>query len=372
MQLRKLKTTIYAASVATLSISLATASVAQSRQNQQGANALGDLIGMIANASAKSKAKKGWAQVGPEIHQCVNTMFASQNVKVEQFIAAGMSPTDANMAPVIELCQTVMTAQLKSNFACNVANAKGQQVPTTCFQSYAKAVNGKWVPVSRDDFLRAAANDEKVSVADFETQAAQTARLAEEKRLAQEAPKLPQGTAAGGKSSNIQRDISSHDESRRSFIEWFKGPKIVKVPGDFRFAGIYHIYNGQRLGHATYMGPAKKAADGFYLVPMLYIITPPDVYKVELWDRQKDIVINDVAGAYIDVWVINCKTGKRFANQRMYFRGDIKNLDLIASYNNSDKAVKMHVSFRDLDFLFTKEHQFNDGRESEFVNLCRY
>lgn len=185
MTKHKLKTTICAISVATLSISLATASFAQSRQNQQGANALGDLIGMIANASAKSDAKKKWAKVSPEIQQCVNTMFSSKNVNVDQIIAAGMSPTAKDIAPVIELCQTVMTAQLKTDFSCNVPNSKGVQVPTTCVQSYAKAVNGKWAPVSRDDFLRAVGNDEKVIVGDFETTVAQNARLAEEKRLAQ-------------------------------------------------------------------------------------------------------------------------------------------------------------------------------------------
>lgn len=192
MTKRKLKTALYAAGAVTLALSVTTASFAQfqrnqTRQNQQSANPLGDLIGMIANASAKSKAKKGWAQVAPEIQQCVNTMFASKNINVDQIIAAGMSPTNKDIAPIIELCQTVMTAQLKTNFACNVANAKGQQVATTCVQSYAKAVNGKLAAISRDDFLRAAANDEKVTIADFETVAAQNARLAEERRLAQEA-----------------------------------------------------------------------------------------------------------------------------------------------------------------------------------------
>lgn len=219
---RSFKTALYAACAVALALSVTTASFAQfqrnqARQNQQSSNPLGDLIGMIANASAKSKAKKGWAQVAPEIQQCVNTMFASQNVKVEQFIAAGMSPTDANMAPIIELCQTVMTAQLKTNFTCNVADAKGQQVPTTCVQSFAKAVNGKWVPVSRDDFLRAAANDEKVNIADFETQAAQNARLAEEKRLAQEAAAKEE--AARKAQEEERRRFAASPEGKRQAAE---------------------------------------------------------------------------------------------------------------------------------------------------------
>jgi len=209
MTKRKLKTILYAVSVATLATSPASVSFAQSQQNRQGENALGDFIGMIAQASAKSKAKKRWAQVGPEIQQCVNTTFSSKNVNVDQIIAAGMSPTHKDIAPVIELCQTVMTAQLKTNCACNVANAKGQQVPTTCSQSFAKAVNGKWTPVSRDDFLRAAANDEKVTVTDFETAAANTARLAEERRLAQEA-------AAREEAARRER-LAKEEEERRRF-----------------------------------------------------------------------------------------------------------------------------------------------------------
>ncbi len=372
---RTLKIALYAAGAATLAVSVTTASFAQfqrsqPRQTQPSANPLGDLIGMIANASAQSKAKKGWAQVAPEIHQCVNTIFATRNLNVDQIIAAGMSPTHKDIVPVIELCQTVMTAQLRTNFPCNVTNSKGQQVATTCSQSYAKEVNGRWASVSRDDFLRAAANEEKVTIGDFETTAAQNARLAEERRVIQGVPRPSQGSAIGGGSASAQRGVISGAGSRRHFIEWFKGPKNVEVPGPFRFSGNYIIYGGQTLSHATYMGPAKKAADGIFLVPMLHIVTPPDVYKVELWDRQKDILIKDFAGSYIDVWVINCRTGKRFTNQRMYFRGDIKNLDLIASYNNSDKAVKMHVSFRYLDSLFTSEIPLNDGRESEFDDLC--
>lgn len=217
MTKHKLKTTICAISVATLSISLATASFAQSRQNQQGANALGDLIGMIANASAKSDAKKKWAKVSPEIQQCVNTTFSSKNVNVDQIVAAGMSPNAKDIAPVIELCQTVMTAQLKTDFPCNVPDSKGVQVPTTCVQSYAKAVNGKWAPVSRDDFLRAVGNDDKVNVGDFETAAAQNARLAEEKRLAQE--------AAVKKEAARRERLAKQEEDRRRFAATPEGKR---------------------------------------------------------------------------------------------------------------------------------------------------
>lgn len=109
----------------------------------------------------------------------MNTFIESKNLNVDALIAVGMSPSHEQIAPIVTMCQSVITTPLKANFPCNVANAEGQQVPTTCVQSYAKAVNGKWVPASRDDFLRAAANNESVNIADFETQAAQNVRLAE-------------------------------------------------------------------------------------------------------------------------------------------------------------------------------------------------
>lgn len=167
MSIYKLKTALYATSVAALSIGLAITALAQSRQNQQGSSA------------AKSDAEKKWAEVGPQIRQCVNTMFSTKNINVDQISDSGMSPTDKNIAPVIELCQTVTTAQLKANYPCKVTNSKGEQVSTTCSQSYAKAVNGKWVPISRDDFLRAVSKGEQVNIGDFEAKALQNAALSE-------------------------------------------------------------------------------------------------------------------------------------------------------------------------------------------------
>jgi hypothetical protein len=187
MLLHNLKMTIYAASFASLALSVPSPSVAQSRNNAQPDNPIGNFIGAIARASAKSNAKKKWSKVAPEIQQCVNTYLETRKITVDQIIAEGLSPTHEKVVPIVEMCQSVTTAQLQVNYPCNIANAKGQQVPTTCMQSHAKAVNGEWVPISRDDFLRAASNNETVSITDFETQAAQDARLAEEKRLAQEA-----------------------------------------------------------------------------------------------------------------------------------------------------------------------------------------
>ncbi len=187
MTKHKLKTALYVFSTVAIALSFIAPSVAQSRQYGQQTSPLVDLIGTIAKASAKSNAKKKWSKVSPEIQQCVNTYLASRKISVDQMITEGLSPDHEKVTPIVTMCQSVMAAQLKANFPCNITNSKGLQVATTCVQSYAKAVSGKWAPISRDDFLRAGSNNEQVTIADFETQAAQNTRLAEEKRIAQEA-----------------------------------------------------------------------------------------------------------------------------------------------------------------------------------------
>lgn len=174
-----------AIALSVLSLGFAHQSFAQTNSGENAVRGILGLFGTIAQEAAKSNARKKWDQTSPDIKQCVNTMFATKNVNVDQIIAAGISPTDQRIAPVVTLCQTVMTAKLRTDFACDVTNTKGQQVQTTCTQSFAKAVNGSLVPVTRDDFLRAAANGEKVEVGNFETTAAQNTRLAEERRLAE-------------------------------------------------------------------------------------------------------------------------------------------------------------------------------------------
>lgn len=221
MTKRRLKTALYAAGAVTLALSVTTASFAQfqrnqTRQNQQSANPLGDLIGMIAQASAKSKAKKRWAQIGPEIQQCVNTYLESRNITVQQMMAEGLSPDHEKVTPIVTMCQSVMTTQLKANFPCNVTNAKGQEVPSTCSQSYVKSANGKWMPISRDDFLRAGSNNETVNIADFETQAAQNARLAGERRQLAEERRIAQEAKAREEAARRER-LAREEEERRRF-----------------------------------------------------------------------------------------------------------------------------------------------------------
>ena len=158
---------------------------AQSNQTQEAIGTLGNLFGALAQAGAKSKAKKGWAKISEPVKACVNMTLASRNLTVDQIVAAGVTPTNQQVAPLITFCDQILVAQLQTNVACNVSNSKGQQVVSTCNQVFAKDENGTITEISRDDFIRAAGNGEKVQIGIFETSVANAARLNEERRLAE-------------------------------------------------------------------------------------------------------------------------------------------------------------------------------------------
>ena len=160
---------------------------AQSNSTEQTIGAVSDLLGMIAQGAAKANAKKAWSQLDPQVVQCVNTIFESKNITADQFVAAGVAPNDARVAPIINLCNVVLTTQLKADFPCSVTNSMRQQVSTACVESYAVDNNGTLNPVSRDDFLRAFGNEQKVQVANFETTDAQKTRLMAEQQQAEAA-----------------------------------------------------------------------------------------------------------------------------------------------------------------------------------------
>ncbi len=171
-------------SVLLISATMPTA-YAQSRQAQDTAGAIGNLFGALAKAGAKSKAQKGWAQISEPVKACLNITLESKKITVEQLLAAGISPSDERVSPLVTSCNQIMAAQLQTNIPCNVTNSKGQQVQSICNQVFAKDENGQIFEVSRDDFLRAAGNGEKVQIAVLELSSANSARLAEEERLAE-------------------------------------------------------------------------------------------------------------------------------------------------------------------------------------------
>jgi hypothetical protein len=169
--------------LATLAVATSPAS-AQSNSTKDTIGALGNLFGSMAKAGAKSKALKQWQAQDAQVIQCINTIYSSKNLTADSFVAAGVGPNDPTMAPVINLCKVVMTTPPKTNFPCNVTNTNGQQVASTCSESYAATRNGSLVAISRDDFLRAAGNSEQVQLANFETAEANAARIRVEQQQA--------------------------------------------------------------------------------------------------------------------------------------------------------------------------------------------
>jgi hypothetical protein len=199
--------------LAALAVATSPAS-AQSNSTKDTIGALGNLFGSMAKAGAKSKALKQWQAQDAQVVQCINTIYSSKNLTADSFVAAGVGPNDPSMAPVINICKVVMTTPPKTNFPCNVTNANGQQVASTCSESYAATRNGSLVAISRDDFLRAAGNSEQVQLANFETVAAQNARLQAESK------KLVGVQSKPDKITNKSSSSKSTIEGRKVFALW--------------------------------------------------------------------------------------------------------------------------------------------------------
>jgi|GEM_PF-6988998 len=194
-----------------LTVSAASHAIVQSNSKQDPIGAIGNLFGTLAKAGAKSKAQKGWSQTSPEVKRCVNLMFSSKNVTVEQIAAEGIAPNDQRIAPIVNACNQFVTVQLRTNLPCTVTNSKGEQVNTTCMESYAKEENGSLVAISGEDFLRAAGNSEKVVSANFETADANAARLqAEQQQAAAELQKAQ---------AERQRLLASAEGTRQAAAE---------------------------------------------------------------------------------------------------------------------------------------------------------
>lgn len=206
---------------------------AQENSPQNTIGAIGNLFGALAQAGAKANAERAWAKVNPQITQCANTMLSGKNVTVDQLIAAGLGPNDQRIAPIINACNAVLTAQLRTNFPCNVTNAKGQQIMTTCNESFAKEVDGSLVALSVDDVILAAGNGEKITAANFETLEAQNARLAEEKR--QEQTEYQRNVTTGGMRGFKAKGTSptSNAITKRSHPQSSSSGRKVLVFGGF-------------------------------------------------------------------------------------------------------------------------------------------
>ncbi len=176
-----------AVAILALAVTAAAPASAQSNATQDTIGALGNLFGALAQAGAKAKAQKSWAQINPQVAQCVNIAFSGKKITVDQLVAAGLTPEDQRVAPLITFCNAVLTTELKTNFSCTTPNAQGQQVPTMCSEIYARDENGGFTQLTQEDFIRAVGASEKATVATLETTEANAARLQIERQQAEAA-----------------------------------------------------------------------------------------------------------------------------------------------------------------------------------------
>lgn len=219
---------------------------AQSNQTQEAIGTLGNLFGALAQAGAKSKAKKGWAKISEPVKACVNMTLASRNLTVDQIVAAGVTPTNQQVAPLITFCDQILVAQLQTNVACNVSNSKGQQVASTCNQVFAKDENGTITEISRDDFIRAAGNGEKVQIGIFETSVANAARIDSERRQAaverERFLASPEGKRQTAAEADRQRKVALEEKARAVTAQKARSLALAekaKVWAQYDCAGSY-------------------------------------------------------------------------------------------------------------------------------------
>lgn len=238
---------------------------AMAQSNQNAGEAIGQLFGALIQAGAKSNAQRGWGKISPQVKQCLNLMLTSTNVTVDQLAEAGIAPSDQRVTPAIEACNKYLTTKTRSNFPCAVTNSKGQQVASTCNESYAKEVNGSLVAISGEEMLIAASHGEKILAANFETQAAKEARLAEEARAAKvdEKPRgyelICMGVPASSDINTVRVDCNNASSALNSLI--WAHDKIVtaaKFPGQERrardcFTQIEQLRS--MINNSIYTGP---------------------------------------------------------------------------------------------------------------------
>lgn len=200
-------------------VAMTTSVMAQSSKAQDGLAPLGELLGSIAQASAKAKAKKKWAAMDPQVNACVGNMFSAKNVTLDQIIDAGLAPNHQTISPVVNFCQVVLTTELKANFSCMTPNSRGEQVPTVCSEVYARDENGGFTRLTRDEFIRGAGAGEKVLVATLENIDANAARLQEEKRQAAADRERFLASPEGKKQAAAEALRASQEQASRRRIE---------------------------------------------------------------------------------------------------------------------------------------------------------
>lgn len=305
------------------------AASAQSRQAQDTVGAIGNLFGALAKAGAKSKAQKGWDQISEPIKACLNTTLESKKITVEQLVAAGIAPSNDQVAPLVTSCNQIMTAQLQTNIPCNVTNSKGQQVVSTCNQVFAKDENGQIFEISRDDFLRAAGNGEKVQIAVLELSSANSARLAEERRLA-EAEKSRLAAAA-------QVSLKKESSSSPAVTMRLNTPK-----GVWKFLAKNETWMTLLRG-SVYIGDIKRSGDsiGFGVV----VIPKAEKQVIVPWyNNGRDGFSFETTAHVLWGWA-KCKENEIYFNKVDYLKGAKPNYVYIKSVVANEYGLRFSSHF---------------------------
>lgn len=321
---------------AAFAVVLATSSMpvaAQSNKAGDTIGALGNLFGALAQAGAKSKAQKGWAQTNEQVRACVNTTLSSKKIAVDQLIAAGISPTDARVSPLVTSCNQIMSAQLQTNIACNVTNSKGQQVQSLCNQVFAKDVNGQLTEVSRDDFLRAAGAGEKVQVAILETSAANAARLEGERRALLS-----------------ERSLSLQPLKKQAPATPLEILRLNMPKGSWKLLQIQNNGIGLLAGK-KYIGSIERVGNdisfGVFVIPN----SDKDVF-VPYYNNGKEGFSYGTTAQVLWGWAI-CGEDKVYFNKVDYFKGNKPNYIFIKSVSANNGVVGSVSAFHQVMSAFS-------------------
>jgi hypothetical protein len=345
---------------------------AQATSNQSGIEALGNLIGAIAKAGAKSKADKQWKSQDPQLTQCVNTIFSSKSITTDTIAASGLGPTDQRISPLIDLCKAALTAQPRTNFQCNVANERRQMVDTICDESYAAFRKGSWVAISRENFLRAVGDGEKVDVKPFETGIARTKRVRAERQAANEP--VSQSVRTGNASRNVNVNQDDGDVlNERYRQEWLKkvGTIFTKIHSPKMLSGNFRLIKkfanvGEFIGNPTYQ------KDGLFRISILSI---PDNVKIfaPMYNFQKRQGYTIEASAVYANYIVNCNLRIFNSSDVKYLTGNSGNYKNLITYYSDNKIYDYNSIFRNLQlsFFYKRDLDEVEFRSIEFKKLCK-
>jgi hypothetical protein len=345
---------------------------AQAKSNQSGIEALSNLFGAIAKAGAKSKAVKQWKSQDPQLIQCVNTIFSSKSITTDTIAASGLGPTDQRISPLIDLCKAALTAQPRTNFQCNVANERRQMVDTICDESYAVFRKGSWVAISREDFLRAVGDGEKVDVKPFETGIARTKRVRAERQATNEA--VSPSVRAGNASRNVNANQDDGDVlNERYRQEWLKkvGTIFTKIHSPKMLSGSFRLID-KNASVEEFIGNPIYQKNGLFKISILSI---PDNVRifVPMYNFQKRQGYTIDASAVYANYIVNCNSKIFKASDVQYLigkKGIYKNL---ITYYSDNKIYDYNSIFTNLqsNFFYKRDLDEVEFRSIEFKKLCK-